>query len=335
MKPILKFVLSICIITSVISCDDGDIIVTTFDFDQDTPLSLCQENGTNVLFYIDPDTNEAISLEFNLDDFDGSFQGLVNPEPVILNINNTNRIVYRKLSGQPDGGANSYYCQQIPPSSPQVLEEFISTSGGTVTIQISVLEQDDNDGIPADLEGVSNGNDGFQLDTDADGIPDFLDIDDDNDNVLTISEELEVLDDNGNIIPGVYVDTDLNGIPNYLDNDDDGDGILTRNEDINYCDDPENPALNPGNDLDANGVPHYLNNTETSSVDINVFKSNTITRKFLTLIVFNDITFESVDSNESLTFQNFPMGRYETTLQETIPFSDGSMSEDDVGINCP
>ncbi len=74
------------------SCDDGDIIVTTFDFDLETPLSLCQQDNENVLYYIDPTTNEAISFEFNLDGFNGTFPGLAEPEPIVLNINNTNKI---------------------------------------------------------------------------------------------------------------------------------------------------------------------------------------------------------------------------------------------------
>jgi len=332
LKSFFKYLFSFCLIVCLFSCDDGDIIVTTFDFDQETPLSLCQQDNENVLYYIDPTTNEAISFEFNLGGFDGTFPGLVEPEPIVLNINNTNRITYRKLSSQPDG---DYYCLQVPPSSPQVLEEFISTTGGTVTIRISILEQDDNDGVPAEVEDRNGNGDLFDDDFDGDGIPDFIDIDDDNDNVLTISEELEALDDNGNIIPGVYTDTDNDGFPNYLDADDDGDGVNTINEDLNYCDDPENPALNPANDINEDGIPNYLNADETGSVMIEVLRPNSISRTFLTQIVFNDITFQSVNSDESLTYQNFPMGRFEITQTRTIAFLDGSLSTEDTEVECP
>ena len=335
MKTSITFLFVFVISLIIISCDDGDIIVTTFDFDQETPLSLCQQDGNNVLYFIDSETNEAISLEFDLDEFDGSFEGLADPDPIVLNIDNTNRVIYRKLSGQPEGGASAYYCQQVPPSSPQVLEEFISTTGGTVTIQISILAQDDDDDVPAEIEDRNNNGDFFDDDSDGDGIPDFLDIDDDNDNVLTKSEELEREDDNGNIIPGEYTDTDNDGNRNYLDNNDDGDAVLTINEDLNYCDDPQNPALNPTNDINVDGLPHYLNNQETGSVNITILQSNVITRSFLTTIVFTDITFESVNSNESLTFQNFPMGRYEATVEQRIQFLDGSVSDDDTTIDCP
>ena len=332
LKATLKYLLALLVIINLTSCDDGDIIVTSFDFDLETPLSLCQQDNENVLYYIDPETNEAISFEFTLDGFDGSFPGLVEPEPIVLNINNTNRITYRKLSSQPD---SDYYCQQVPPSSPQVVEEFLSTTGGTVTIRISILEQDDDDGIPAEVEDINGNGDPFDDDTDGDGIPDFLDIDDDNDNVFTISEEYEAIDENGEVIPGEFVDTDMDGTLNYRDNEDDGDGILTRYEDLNYCDDPENPALNPGNDLDEFGVPDYLNNQQTGSVTIDILKPNRISRTFLTQIVFNDITFQNVNSDESLTYQNFPMGRIEITAQQILPFLDGSLSTEDTEVECP
>jgi len=58
-------------------------------------------------------------------------------------------------------------------------------------------------------------------DTDDDGIIDALDNDDDNDGVLTKSEDV-----NNDSSP-INDDTDGDGIPNFLDNDDDGDKRLT------------------------------------------------------------------------------------------------------------
>ena len=61
-------------------------------------------------------------------------------------------------------------------------------------------------------------------DSDHDGIMDALDIDDDNDLVLTINEDL-----NKDGSP-INDDTDNDGVPNYLDANDDGDNKLTREE---------------------------------------------------------------------------------------------------------
>jgi len=333
---LLLFLLSLCFS----SCDDGDIITTTFNFDENTTLDLCQQNGFSILHFIDQDTNEAISFQFNDDEFDGTFIGIKDEDgeeliEVLLtfNINNSNRVTYRRLNGTISG--EDYFCQQIPPSTPRVLEEFVSTTGGTATLLIRVSEQDDDDDVPAELEDINNNGDLFDDDTDGDGIPNYLDIDDDNDNVLTRSEELLAVDDNGATIPDVYVDTDGNGILNYLDNDDDGDGVLTINEDLNVCEDPENPALNPDNDLNADGLANYLNPDETGSVDINVVRENIISRSFFTQVVFNDITFDNVNNDESLTFTSFIMGRYSVSnVSQVVPFNDTVISEEEVGNIC-
>ena len=337
----LSFLLLISFLSS---CDDGNVIVSSFNFDEDTNLSLCQQDDVIVLFFIDQQTNEAISFKFSEEDFDGTFTDLENSASIEIPLDASNQVTYRKLSASTNG--NDYFCQQIPPSSPQVLEEFTSTSGGTAILEINAIygsvtqdDDDDDDGISNLLEDRNNNGNLFDDDWDGDGIPDFLDTDDDNDNVLTASEELEALDDNGNVILDengnvVYVDTDGDGVPNYLDDDDDGDGVLTRNEDLNACEDPENPALNPDNDLNADNLANYLNPEISESFEINVVKRNTINRRFFTQVVFNDITFRNTNTGESLSFTNFIMGRFQTTISQNLPFNDTVISEDDVENIC-
>jgi hypothetical protein len=328
----------------IISCDDGNIIVSSFDFDEETNLSLCQQDNINVLYFIDSETNEAISFKFTTEDFDGTFSGFETEQTITINLNATNEVIYRKLSASAEG--DSYFCQEIPPSSPQVIDEFVSTTGGTASLEIRVSDQDDNDGVPPEREDINNNGDLFDDDSDGDGIPNFLDTDDDNDNVVTAIEAEAALDENGNVITDsngdvVYVNTDGdvdnegNEIPDYLDDDDDNDNVATINEDLNVCEDPENPALNPANDLNADGLPNYLNQDASESITINVNKNNTITRTFFTQVVFNDITFENRNNDESLTFTNFIMGRYTiNNVSQVLPFNDTVISEDEAGNIC-
>jgi hypothetical protein len=335
-----KYTLLFIITATFSACDDGNIITTTFNFDENTNLSLCQQSGVSVLHFIDQETNEAIAFQFSDDEFDGTFTGIdENTIEVSFNINNSNRVIYRRLSDNISG--NEYFCQEIPPGSPRVLEEFVSTTGGTATLQIRVFEQDDNDDVPAELEDINGNGELFDDDSDGDGIPDFLDTDDDNDNVFTSSEELLADDEDENVveIDGVlYVDTDADTIPNYLDDDDDGDGVLTRNEDLNACEDPENPALNPDNDLNADGLQNYLNPDETESLSFNIdniVKANTIRRSFFTQVVFNDITFENTSNNESLTFTSFIMGRYNVNnVEQDLEFNNSVTSQEDAANFC-
>lgn len=112
--------------------------------------------------------------------------------------------------------------------------------------------------LDADGDTVANGDEDLNGDgnlsnddTDGDGIPNFLDNDDDGDLVLT-GEEYVFNRSYQN--PSAILDTDNDGILNYIDNDDDGDGILTINEDANGNQDPTD------DDTDANGTPNYLQN---------------------------------------------------------------------------
>jgi gliding motility-associated-like protein len=167
----------------------------------------------------------------------------------------------------------------------------------------------DNDGIPDNVEAQStagyvppsgidangnglddayenNGNVGIiPVDTDGDGIPDYVDEDSDNDGVpdsieghdhnqdglpdvvfLGVDSDGDGLDDGyeGSVLVDVDVNDEIddpyNDLPNtdrdeesdYRDDDDDGDGILTRDEDTNgngnWADD----------DANGNGIPNYL-----------------------------------------------------------------------------
>ncbi|MFN2261145.1 MAG: hypothetical protein ABR595_03665 [Psychroflexus sp.] len=304
-----KFFLIILLISVFQSCDDGDIIVSDFNFNEDTNLNLCQDDNTNILHYIDSETNEAISFTFQNADFDGTFEGLMPPEPITIQINNTNRINYRLLDGE--ASSSEYFCQDIPPSSPLVVEEYVSTTGGTATIEIIIESQDDGDGIPAADEDLNGNGDYFDDDTDEDGIPNFLDIDDDNDNVLTKTEI--------NTEFGTELDTDENGIPNYLDEDDDGDGVITRYEDLNAFDDnPDEPILNPADDLNEFGIPNYLNPEATESLEINEYRENRITRTFRTQINFQNITLEKVNGDQTITLSILRMGYIEVNSDDEV-----------------
>lgn len=110
----------------------------------------------------------------------------------------------------------------------------------TPTLTPTPLLDDDNDGILSIYEGNSGSGIPVTLDTDADGILDYLDVDDDDDLILTIDEHG---DPNGDGNPADATDTDGDGIPDYLDADDDNDGVATHVE--------------GSSDRNDNGVPDH------------------------------------------------------------------------------
>ncbi|MCP3936627.1 MAG: hypothetical protein GY708_14770 [Actinomycetia bacterium] len=101
----------------------------------------------------------------------------------------------------------------------------------------------DGDGVYDSVEDRNADHNYTNDDSDGDGTPDYLDIDDDGDGVSTTYENPPAGDSDGD------------GTPDYLDTDDDGDGIPT---------DSENPDPDvDGNpvdawDLDGDGAPDYL-----------------------------------------------------------------------------
>ncbi|WP_375237977.1 FKBP-type peptidyl-prolyl cis-trans isomerase [Aurantibacter sp.] len=94
----------------------------------------------------------------------------------------------------------------------------------------------DLDNIPSHLEDLNDNQDGYDDDTDDDGLNNFFDNDDDGDGVLTRDEDLEDMD--------LLVDSDGDGDPT---NDKDGDG---------------NPL---NDDTDMDGTPNYLDTDDTES----------------------------------------------------------------------
>jgi len=309
-RVILLMIIAVCL-----SCDDGDIIVSDFNFDADSSLNLCEFENNRKVLHIVTESNEAISFTFDENILEKIENVVVDPVEFIVEIDNSNRINYRRLSASVE--SNDYFCQLIPPGQPTVIEEFVSTTGGTAIFTISRTSGDDvdtdSDGIPdlderaTDSEGNFIG-DVFGLDTDQDGIPNFLDIDDDNDNVLTITEI------GGERAPDIALDTDQDDIPNYLDADDDGDGVLTRNEDLNALENgtpPNQIDLNPRND-DSNqdGIPNYLDANISEEVIVDFFRDNVVSRNFNITVVFNNITLQNIENERTIRFNSQGFGTF-------------------------
>lgn len=137
-------------------------------------------------------------------------------------------------------------------------------------------------------------------DSDGDGLPNYIDPDDDNDGVDTINEDYSdvditdgSVDATGNGDP-TDNDTDGDGTPDYLDPDDDGDGIPTVLEGA----DPNGDGIGFGGDAvdsNGNGLPDYLevNNGNTSEED--------------NIEVFNVITPNNDGDNDVLIIRNLEL----------------------------
>lgn len=253
----------LCCLSFLVACDDGDIFTIELAFEGE--LKRCTNDVASYLIYdLREDPNESLSLIIprNTDNEFLFLRPTPIGDPATLSINeSTVRFIYRSYN-RPVG--NTELCEVVPPSDLTIQESYEAPSGD-VFVTVTV-EDDDDDGIPNEFEGLTglpdeNGIFTESWDTDGDGIKDYMDKDDDNDNVLT-RDEIDNTDgdDNPSTNPK---DTDGDGVWDHLDDDDDGDGIKTFLEDINGDKNPRSAA-----NLVVNGegieVYRYLSNHENA-----------------------------------------------------------------------
>ncbi len=297
MKKTIYFIL---FLLTCNSCDDGDILMTGFDFDK-AKLELCtnMKNKEFIFFKINETILETVSLKFTSDLYSDT---KVTNTPILIDISKEeNSFIYRRVNSKI---TNEYYCNNIPASNITVAEELIAIKG-IAEINTEISNEDDNDGVPAEDEDINKNGNLDDDDTDKDGIPNYKDQDDDNDNILT-SLELP------NSIPGNNEprDTDNDKIPDYLDPDDDNDGILTVKEDINNNQNPRD------DDDDGNGIPNYLqNNSKQINDKAKATLKNIVNTTFRTRININDIIFDN--KNEVFKENNINLGTREVSINVT------------------
>lgn len=279
----LFFVFIVFVFMPLNSCDDGDVLVVELDFD-DTFL-IC---GTEDLVFYKTKDDPSESLSLKISDLTLEDILEVDEEGIYENtftISSSNPFNYRTYSNE--SLPSDLFCNDIPNSEVKLTEDFESTSG-TAYIK-TVLTEDDDDGIEAELEDINGDGDLDNDDTDGDGIPNYLDADDDGDNVLTINEDPDP-DGDGDLSDAQ--DTDGDGIPDYLDDDDDGDGIKTRDEENDSED------QNPANDItDSEVGADYLNPNVANLVEATAYREHSISQTYVvTLLIYNiDLTLVSLD----------------------------------------
>lgn len=284
-----KFIYLFFIGLLFVNCDDGDVITVELDFDN--TFKSC---GSLVFYKTKTDPAESLSIFVNnlavsqliktaYVTTDSVFVELVTPSTTVALDGSTNKFNYRTYSSLP---ANPF-CSDVPSSELNITSDAAGTGIAIIT---TTLVEDDNDGIPKELEDI-NGNGNYDDDdTDGDGVPNYLDDDDDGDNVKTIDEfiNFEMANDLSNA-----VDTDGDGIPNYLDNDDDGDAVPTRDE-RNFSPLEHNPSLSVTNSTLG---PDYLNSTVALSTLETVYRAHKIQQKFVIKIVINNLSIPQLSQD--------------------------------------
>lgn len=115
------FFLAFLLIFSFSSCDDGDVIVTTFDFDE-INLEYCQTATSYVFYKVNNINRESLSFKLQTQN-----ELLTTEITQTFQIDATSNVVhYRTYNTEVP---TNYFCSSIPPSSPQILKDFVSSQG--------------------------------------------------------------------------------------------------------------------------------------------------------------------------------------------------------------
>lgn len=256
-----KFLFIISLLLLFVQCDDGDFDTPSFVFENN--IDHC---GNLIIFNVGVNDSEALILDLNFNNTNNIFFTTARDnEEFDLN----NEIFYRVFDGNV---ASNYFCQNIPPTSPNIVNEW---NGSGILIVNNIIVLDDKDGV----EEIDE-----TLDTDLDNFFDYIDIDDDNDGVLTSNE---INND------GSFIDTDGDSIPNHLDADDDGDSIPTLNELI----------------TDSNGdtILDYLDNTTTINQTQRLQITNTYNLNYTTSFVIENMSLNNQSGN-AINFLHYEYG---------------------------
>lgn len=116
------------------SCDDGDLIIETIDFN-DTSITFCESTTTisSTLFF-KLNSAEALVLELQ----SGILKNEVSADTIKSAIPGESQLIYRTFS---DNISKNYFCDAVPPITPTVVEEY-EGEGGEVFITTVQSESD-------------------------------------------------------------------------------------------------------------------------------------------------------------------------------------------------
>ena len=265
--------------TVIYTADPGFSGTDSFDYTLCDNAGNCSTATVTVIVNpasdLDADNDGIVDLFEDLN-LDGDYDPSTNPTdtdgdgiPDYLDIDSDNDGIPDNIEAQTVDG-------YVEPSGVDAngngLDDAYETNGNVGLIPVDTDEDglpdyvdndSDNDGVLDDVEGHDFDQDGIAdvlptgNDTDGDGLDDGYEGSETNDD-----DPNDEMDDPASDLP----DTDGDGIPDFRDIDDDDDGIETPDEDINQDGDLSN------DDSDNDGVPNYLDpDLGPTDADIEVF----------------------------------------------------------------
>ncbi len=116
----------------LLNCDDGDLEIKEISFDE-VGLSSCDSELSATIFF---KLKEDESLILVLDE--GLLQNVEGP-PLLSDIPSQSQFYYRFFDATV---TSNYFCDDIPPATPNVEREIVATGGTLVITTVAELQED-------------------------------------------------------------------------------------------------------------------------------------------------------------------------------------------------
>ena len=118
----MKRVLFLFVFLLLTACSDGDLEIDVIDFDS-AALQFCESQTTiNSTVFFKLNNGEALILELQ----SGLLQNQVTTDTIRSTIPSQSNLIYRFFD---DDVSKSYFCDEIPPATPSVVEEILAEAG--------------------------------------------------------------------------------------------------------------------------------------------------------------------------------------------------------------
>jgi hypothetical protein len=118
----------------IVCCDDGNLQIETIDFN-DVDLQFCESiTDLNSTFFFKLNPTEALILELQ----SGILKNEASDGAIVSNVPDQSQVTYRTFS---EDVSKDYFCDQVPPATPVVLEEILA-EGGQVLVTTVQSEAD-------------------------------------------------------------------------------------------------------------------------------------------------------------------------------------------------
>ena len=118
----------------LVSCNDGDLQIENIDFN-DADIQFCESvTDINSTFFFKLNPTESLILELQ----SGLLKNEASDGTITSTVPGQSQVNYRTFSGDV---SKNYYCDQVPPATPVVVEEILA-EGGEVLVTTIQSETD-------------------------------------------------------------------------------------------------------------------------------------------------------------------------------------------------